>query len=100
VWVRDSEDRRLYLARLDSLANQEGSISLEFRRPPRSRKGELRVGSERSAILGFRGPDHKPHQITRRFNPAAEVFLRFDGAPKADRIPFLVRRWKEDQRAY
>ena len=100
VWVRDSEDRRLYLARLDSLANQEGLISLEFRRPPRSRKGELRVGSERSAILGFRGPDHKPHQITRRFNPAAEVFLRFDGAPKADRIPFLVRRWKEDQRAY
>jgi hypothetical protein len=99
-WVRDPDDRKLFVARLDSLSAPEGPISLEFRRPPQSRKGELRIDGERSPILGFRGPDHKPHQITRRFNTAPEVFLRFDAAPKADRIPFMVRRWKEDPRAY
>ena len=99
-WVRSSGDRKLYVARLDSPNETEGPISLEIRRPSRSREAELGVEGESSSFITFRGPDHKPHQVTRRFPPTSEVTVRFDVAPKADRIPFLLRRWKEAPPAY
>jgi hypothetical protein len=100
AWVRSLEDRRLYVAQLRSQGIPGGPISLQFRRPSRSREAELRVSGESSSIVSFRGPDYKPHQITRRFDAAAEVTLRFDVAPKADRIAFILRRWQQVQRAY
>ncbi|MGB5162231.1 MAG: glycosyltransferase family 39 protein [Thermoanaerobaculia bacterium] len=100
AWVRSLEDRRLYVAQLRSQGIPGGPISLQFRRPSRSREAELRVNGESSSIVSFRGPDHKPHQITRRFEATEEVTLRFDVAPKADRIAFILRRWQEVQRAY
>ncbi len=99
-WVRTAEDRRLYVARLPSQATPARPVSLQFRRPSRSREAELLVGGETSSVVSFRGPDHKPHQITRRFDVTAEVVLRFDVAPKADRIAFVLRRWQEVPRAY
>jgi hypothetical protein len=99
-WVRTAEDRRLYVAQLDSQEKPEGPISLQFRRPPRSRHAELSVDGISSSVVSFRGSDFKPHQVTRRFDASAEVFLRFDAAPKADRIAFVLRRWQDDPRAY
>ncbi|MGB5295856.1 MAG: glycosyltransferase family 39 protein [Thermoanaerobaculia bacterium] len=99
-WVRTAEDRRLYAAQLPSRGTPGGPISLQFRRPSRSRKAELRGEGEGSSVVDFRGPDHRPHQITRRFDATEEVTLRFDVAPKADRIAFILRRWQEVQRAY
>jgi hypothetical protein len=99
-WTRSTEDRRLYVAQLGTEGSLDGPISLQFRRPSKSRKAELRVEGADSSVVDFRGPDHRPHQITRRFDAAAEVTLRFDVAPKADRIAFILRRWQELPRAY
>jgi hypothetical protein len=100
AWVRSSGDRQLYVARFDSSHEVEGPISLEIRRPARSRKAELGVLGESSSLIDFRGPDHKPHQVTRRFEVTSEITLRFDVAPKADQIPFLLRYWQEAPPAY
>ncbi len=99
-WVRTAEDRRLYVAQLDLKGGPEGPISLQFRRPPRSRDAELSADGISSSVVSFRGPDYKPHQITRRFDTSAELFLRFDAAPKADRIAFVLRHWQDDPRSY
>ena len=80
---------------LDLPDNPMGPISLQFRRPSRSRTAELEIDGDSSSVTDFRGPDHKPHQITRRFDPVPEVLLRFDVVPKADRIAFTVRRWQD-----
>jgi hypothetical protein len=100
VWGRSPEDRRLYVADLQALGVAEGPISLQFRRPARTREAELRVDGEISNVVTFRGPDHKPHQITRRFDPQARVSVHFDTPPKADRIPFLLRRWQDAPTGY
>ena len=94
-WVRSPRDRRLYSTSLGLEVGSAGPISLQFRRPARSRKAELTVGSDSSSLLTFRGADYKLHQITRRFDPADEIALRFDIAPRADRIPYVLRRWRE-----
>ncbi len=99
-WVRSPADRRLYVAQLDPQSDLEGPVSLQFRRPSRSREAELRVGGESSSVVSFRGPDHRPHQMTRRFDPSPEVQLRFDVAPKADRIAFMLRHWRQPPPGY
>ena len=99
-WVRTADNRRLYVAQLQTRSVPEGPISLQSRRPPGTREAELSVDGEISSVVYFRGPDHKPHQITRRFDTTPEVTLRFDVAPKADRIAFVLRRWQEVRQAY
>jgi hypothetical protein len=96
-WVRSDGDPNLYVGHLPPLGASRGTVSLEFLLPGTRRSVEVLIDGQPSGTVPFRAPDYKIHQITPRFRFTPEVLLRLTGAPKADRIPFVLRRWRRPQ---